>query len=120
MVWEQSIEIIVDFRRTRNKPNTVSILGEEVEVMEDYRYLGVYLDNRTDYILSINNCLWLITIRKMIMIILQYKYIQYNISFGLMKNLIISFNLNWHLVKKMPFKLRSDDFKELTCNFKSL
>ena len=33
-------DMIVDFRRTRNKPNTVSTLGEEVEVVEEYRYLG--------------------------------------------------------------------------------
>ena len=41
-------EIIVDFKRTGYKPNTVSILGEEVEVVDDYRYLGVQLDNRLD------------------------------------------------------------------------
>ena len=36
-------------RRTRTKLNTISILGEGVEVMEDYRYLGVYLDSRLDW-----------------------------------------------------------------------
>ena len=39
--------MIVDFRRTRDKPNNVSILGEEVE--GEYTYLEVYLDNRTDW-----------------------------------------------------------------------
>ena len=29
-------EIIVDFRRIGSKPNTISILGEEVGVMEEY------------------------------------------------------------------------------------
>ena len=36
-------EMNVDFRRTRRKPNTICIQGEEVEVVEDYRYLEVYL-----------------------------------------------------------------------------
>jgi len=36
------------FRRTRNKTNTVSILGEAVEVVEEYKYLGVYLKSRLD------------------------------------------------------------------------
>jgi len=39
----------VDFRKTRNKPNTISIMGEDVEVVEDYSYLGVYLDNRLNW-----------------------------------------------------------------------
>ena len=39
----------MDFRRTRSEPNTVSIQGEEVEVDEEYRYLGVYLDSRLDW-----------------------------------------------------------------------
>ena len=38
-------EMVVDFRRTRTKLNTISILGE-VEVVEGYRCLGVQLDNR--------------------------------------------------------------------------
>ena len=42
-------EMVVDFRRTRTKLNTISILGEEVEVVEGYRYLGVHLDNRLDW-----------------------------------------------------------------------
>ena len=42
-------EMVVDFRRTRTKLNTISILGEEVEVVEGYRYLGDHLDNRLDW-----------------------------------------------------------------------
>ena len=42
-------ELVVDFSRTRTKLNTISILGEEVEVVEVYRYLGVHLDNRLDW-----------------------------------------------------------------------
>jgi len=38
----------VDFRRTKSEPNTVSIQDEEVEVVEEYRYL-VYLDSRLDW-----------------------------------------------------------------------
>jgi len=36
--------MIADFGRSRNKPNTISMLREEVKVVEDYRYLGVHLD----------------------------------------------------------------------------
>ena len=32
-------EMVVDFRRTRTKLNTISILGEEMEVVKQYRYL---------------------------------------------------------------------------------
>jgi len=35
----------MDFRRTRNKPNT----AEEVEVGDDYRCLGVYRESRLDW-----------------------------------------------------------------------
>ena len=42
-------EMVVDFRRTRNTLNTISIMGEEVEVVEGYRYLGVHLYNRLDW-----------------------------------------------------------------------
>ena len=41
--------MIVDFRNARNKSNCVSIMGEEVEVVEQYKYLGVHLDNRLDW-----------------------------------------------------------------------
>ena len=36
-------EMTAEFGRIRNRPNTISMLGGEVEV---YRYLGNYLDNR--------------------------------------------------------------------------
>ena len=39
-------EMIVDFSKSRNRPNSISIIGEEVEIVNNYRYLGVYLDNR--------------------------------------------------------------------------
>ena len=39
----------MDFSRTRTKLNTISMLGEEVEVVEGYRYLGDHLDNRLDW-----------------------------------------------------------------------
>lgn len=42
-------EVIVDFRRNRDKSKIVSIKGEEVEVVEEYRYLGVHLDNRLEW-----------------------------------------------------------------------
>ena len=45
----QYTPMVIDFGRTRIKWNTISILGEEVEVVEGYRYLGVHLDNRLDW-----------------------------------------------------------------------
>ena len=38
----------MDFRGTGDKPKTICILYEEVEVVEEYRYLGVYLDSSLD------------------------------------------------------------------------
>jgi len=38
----QTKETVVDFRWKRNNPNVISILGEVVEVIEDYSYLGVH------------------------------------------------------------------------------
>ena len=46
---EKTKEMVVDFRRSRTKLNTISILGEEVEVVEGYRYLCDHLDNRLDW-----------------------------------------------------------------------
>ena len=43
-------EMAVDFKRTSTKLNTISILGQEVEVVQGYRYLGVHLDN--SYLIS--------------------------------------------------------------------
>ena len=36
-------EMNVDFGRTRNKSNSISIMGEEVEVVEEYRNIGIHL-----------------------------------------------------------------------------
>ena len=41
-------DVIVDLRN-RCKINTIGILGEEVEVMDNCRYLGVHLDSRFDW-----------------------------------------------------------------------
>ena len=45
----KSKEMVGDFRRTGTMLNTISILGEEIEVVEGCRYLGVHLDNRLDW-----------------------------------------------------------------------
>jgi len=41
--------MIVGIRRFRSKSNTVPILVEEMEVVEEYRYVGVHLDSRLDW-----------------------------------------------------------------------
>ncbi|XP_010795932.1 thrombospondin type-1 domain-containing protein 7A-like [Notothenia coriiceps] len=37
--------MVIDFRRVRTSPLPLCILGEDVAVMEDYKYLGMHLDN---------------------------------------------------------------------------
>ena len=41
--------MIVDFRRSKNQQSSVSILRKEVEVVEEYNYFGVQLDNRLEW-----------------------------------------------------------------------
>jgi len=49
MVLKKAKEMKVDFNRNRNKQITLSILGNEVEVVGNYRHLGVHPDNRLDW-----------------------------------------------------------------------
>merc|ERR1712035_43413 len=42
-------EMIVDFRRNKITQSSVVILGEEVQGVEEYKYLGVQLDNRLEW-----------------------------------------------------------------------
>ncbi|KAF7645675.1 hypothetical protein LDENG_00200380 [Lucifuga dentata] len=42
-------EMVVDFRRTKTPITPVSIGGEKVELVQSYKYLGVYLDSRLDW-----------------------------------------------------------------------
>ena len=45
---ENKTKETVDFRRTRIKPNCISIIREEVEVVQEYEYFSVHLNNRLD------------------------------------------------------------------------
>ena len=42
-------EMVIDFRRTRTRPEPVQIKGECVEVVHTYKYLGVQLDEKLDW-----------------------------------------------------------------------
>ncbi|KAK0147064.1 RNA-directed DNA polymerase from mobile element jockey [Merluccius polli] len=42
-------EMVIDFRRKKLPSQPVRIRGEEVEEVEDYKYLGVVIDNRLDW-----------------------------------------------------------------------
>lgn len=42
-------ELVVDFRRRKSAPTPISINGVTVEVVQDYKYLGVHLDNKLDW-----------------------------------------------------------------------
>ena len=41
-------ELVVDLRRTRTPVTPVSILGHNVDIVEHYKYLGVFTDNKLD------------------------------------------------------------------------
>ena len=41
-------EMVVDMRRTRTPVTPVSILGHNVDIVEHYKYLGVFTDNKLD------------------------------------------------------------------------
>ena len=41
-------ELVVDLRRTRTPVTSVSILGHNVDIVEHYKYLGVFTDNKLD------------------------------------------------------------------------
>ena len=40
---------MVDFRRARPELSTISILGDKVQVVESYKYLGVHMNNKLDW-----------------------------------------------------------------------
>ena len=42
-------ELVVDFRRRKSAPTPISITGVTVDVVQDYKYLGVFLDNKLDW-----------------------------------------------------------------------
>ena len=42
-------ELVVDFRRRKSSPTPISINGVTVDVVQDYNYLGAYLDNKLDW-----------------------------------------------------------------------
>ncbi|XP_062844747.1 zinc finger protein 420-like, partial [Trichomycterus rosablanca] len=42
-------EMLVDFRRNRTTSGPVTIMGQTVELVDMYKYLGVWLDNRLDW-----------------------------------------------------------------------
>ena len=42
-------EMVVDFRRDQPRPTPLVIKGEEVEMVDQYRYLGSIIDNKLDW-----------------------------------------------------------------------
>ncbi|KAK3567740.1 hypothetical protein QTP86_024060, partial [Hemibagrus guttatus] len=45
-------ELVVDFRKSRTPVSPLSVHGEKVEIVEDYKYLGVHIDNKLDWTLN--------------------------------------------------------------------
>lgn len=42
-------EMVIDFRRKRMASLPKCIVGEDVDVLADYRYLGIYINNRLNW-----------------------------------------------------------------------
>ncbi|KAI3362317.1 hypothetical protein L3Q82_012639, partial [Scortum barcoo] len=42
-------ELVIDFGRSRPSPRPVLLEGAEVEAVDSYRYLGLWLDNKLDW-----------------------------------------------------------------------
>ncbi len=42
-------ELVVDLRRTKGPVTPVSIQGVSVDIVEDYKYLGLYIDNELEW-----------------------------------------------------------------------
>jgi len=42
-------ELVVDFRKQPTHPKPVSIRGTEADIVEEYKYLGVHIDNNMDW-----------------------------------------------------------------------
>jgi len=42
-------ELVVDFRKRPTHPKPVGIRGTEVDIVEEYKYLGVHIDNKMDW-----------------------------------------------------------------------
>lgn len=42
-------EMVIDFRRKRTALRPLCVLGEDVEEVEDYKYLGVVIISATSY-----------------------------------------------------------------------
>lgn len=49
LITAKTKELIVDFHRVRPLLQPVNIKGEDVEVVQTYKYLGVHLDNKLDW-----------------------------------------------------------------------
>ena len=42
-------ELVVDFRKRRTRSNPFSINGTEVDIVDEYKYLGVHIDNKQEW-----------------------------------------------------------------------
>ena len=46
---DKTREMVIDFRRKGMAPQPLCILGGDVDMVEEYRYLGVNIDNRLNW-----------------------------------------------------------------------
>lgn len=42
-------ELVIDFRRKKDHLSPVSIHGRDVEIVDSYQYLGIYIDDKLDW-----------------------------------------------------------------------
>ncbi|KAK9513184.1 hypothetical protein VZT92_026740 [Zoarces viviparus] len=46
--------MVVDFRRKTTAPQPLRVLGEDVDMVEEYKYLGVSINSRLNWKININ------------------------------------------------------------------
>lgn len=42
-------ELVIDFRRSRKPPTLITIQGEEVEIVDSNKFLGIHINNRLNW-----------------------------------------------------------------------
>ncbi|KAK3570529.1 hypothetical protein QTP86_022076, partial [Hemibagrus guttatus] len=42
-------ELVVDFRKQKPPPSPISIMGDEVDIVDNYKYLGIHIDNKLEW-----------------------------------------------------------------------
>jgi gmma-aminobutyric acid receptor subunit gamma/cGMP-dependent protein kinase 2 len=52
---QKTMEMIIDFRKESDQHVSVTIQGEDVKIVNSYKYLGVYIDDRMNFSENVHN-----------------------------------------------------------------